>query len=211
MLVLQRDDRLRGRLTDPADYTQWHQFIVSCKPGLRLFTQFIPYFLVTNTIRILAFIRTWWHLFAVRNPIRWRTVSFKFDFDLCVCVHQEHSKWIHCWNNWGHVCTYAFSAVTVSATTNSSMMIRDKIMYFRFAFHSVLDRKAHNTANKITFCRLLNANSLTTIRDDAFSGLPHLEYLWVLLSPTATAFVFCFHCLTSMFFTGLLRVTELKL
>lgn len=25
--------------------------------------------------------------------------------------------------------------------------------------------------------RLLNANSLTTIKDDAFSGLPHLEYL----------------------------------
>lgn len=30
-------------------------------------------------------------------------------------------------------------------------------------------------------CRLLNSNSLTTVRDDAFSGLPHLEYLWVVL------------------------------
>ena len=31
-------------------------------------------------------------------------------------------------------------------------------------------------------CRLLNSNSLTTIRDDAFSGLPHLEYLWVFVT-----------------------------
>lgn len=29
----------------------------------------------------------------------------------------------------------------------------------------------------IVHCRLLNSNSLTTVRDDAFSGLPHLEYL----------------------------------
>lgn len=30
-------------------------------------------------------------------------------------------------------------------------------------------------------CRLLNSNSLTTVRDDTFSGLPHLEYLWVVV------------------------------
>uniref|UniRef100_A0A665T211 Leucine-rich repeat LGI family, member 2b n=1 Tax=Echeneis naucrates TaxID=173247 RepID=A0A665T211_ECHNA len=46
--------------------------------------------------------------------------------------------------------------------------------------------------------RLLNANSLTTIKDDAFSGLPHLEYLFIegnkIETITKKAFL-CYHAL----------------
>lgn len=32
-----------------------------------------------------------------------------------------------------------------------------------------------------SFYRLLNSNTFTTISDDAFAGLSHLQYLWVFL------------------------------
>uniref|UniRef100_A0A665TC86 Leucine-rich repeat LGI family, member 2b n=1 Tax=Echeneis naucrates TaxID=173247 RepID=A0A665TC86_ECHNA len=51
--------------------------------------------------------------------------------------------------------------------------------------------------------RLLNANSLTTIKDDAFSGLPHLEYLFIEGNKIET--------ITKKAFRGLRVLTHLSL
>uniref|UniRef100_A0A3Q3Q1W5 LRRCT domain-containing protein n=1 Tax=Monopterus albus TaxID=43700 RepID=A0A3Q3Q1W5_MONAL len=46
--------------------------------------------------------------------------------------------------------------------------------------------------------RLLNSNSLATIRDDAFSGLPHLEYLFIEGNKIETASRFAFKTLRDL-------------
>uniref|UniRef100_A0A7N8XQ81 Leucine rich repeat LGI family member 2 n=1 Tax=Mastacembelus armatus TaxID=205130 RepID=A0A7N8XQ81_9TELE len=53
------------------------------------------------------------------------------------------------------------------------------------------------------FNRLLNSNSLTTIKDDAFSGLPHLEYLFIEGNKIET--------ITKNAFRGLRDLTHLSL
>uniref|UniRef100_A0A7N8YDJ9 Leucine-rich repeat LGI family, member 2a n=3 Tax=Mastacembelus armatus TaxID=205130 RepID=A0A7N8YDJ9_9TELE len=45
---------------------------------------------------------------------------------------------------------------------------------------------------------LLNSNSLTTIRDDAFSGLPHLEYLFIESNKIETASKYAFRGLRDL-------------
>uniref|UniRef100_A0A668A473 Leucine-rich repeat LGI family, member 2b n=1 Tax=Myripristis murdjan TaxID=586833 RepID=A0A668A473_9TELE len=54
-----------------------------------------------------------------------------------------------------------------------------------------------------SLCRLLNANSLTTIKDYAFSGLPHLEYLFIEGNKIET--------ITKNAFRGLRDLTHLSL